>query len=779
MHFRRETTLSIKFLLSLAMVILLCATIAGQNQQSKQANNQDNILRIETELVQIDMVVTDKQGKLVRDLKRENFELLEDGKKQPITHFAVGTAAQPARWLTTERKRMPDGQTAGSTVSETSAGRYIILAVDDFHLATENLLTAKRTLIKFINEQMVAGDQIAVVTTSGNIGLFQQFTRERLVLERAINRLSVQNRSATSPFDIPRITDYQAELIDRGDIDALEMAVQEILRLEPSDQNQQQQGGVGRGRSGQAGAGNGSLPDGTESSARNRAISQVQTRARMIVAENANYTRTTLTTLEKVIRSLTPLPGRKLIVLLSDGFYLGGNSSSQVFDMRRITDAATRAGVVIYSIDARGLATVTPGGDASEGRALDPQFAGIQSRMESATIEARRSGLYALAADTGGKVFFDSNDLNLGLQRVLDDNETYYVLAYEPEVSRRDGRFHKIEVRIVNHPDSNDLKVRTRKGYFATEKALADKGENDEKPKNRNSNDLKSQLPERTVQLPNAEKVKQMVAGLASLFPIRDIPVEMAVDFVNTRNGSFAVVNTHIDSSNLSFEQTGNRYRTSVDLSGVIFDESGKPAASFGDKIALNLSRENFNQLVKNGFNYRRLEALKPGFYQARIAVREERTSNMGSAASWVEIPELKDKKLTLSGILLSSGDQKVSDLQNTSIESEYKPRPSSASRKFKSGSDMDFLVFAYNPKVEKNSVDLIIQSQVFAGSKLVYASPPARMSLQPDADLQRVPYAARVSLDNFDPGEYELRLMVIDRLTKATAYRQVNFTVE
>lgn len=778
MLFRHATTLSIRSLLPLAAVILLCAAIAAQNQQSKQANNQDNVLRIETELVQIDMVVTDKQGKLVRDLQRENFELLEDGKKQPITHFAVGTSAQPARWLTTERKRSSNGQTTDTTVTETLAGRYIVLAVDDFHLATENLLTAKSTLIKFINEQMVAGDQVAVVTTSGNIGLFQQFTRERPVLQRAINRLSVQNRSATSPFDIPRITDYQAELIDRGDRDALEMAVQEILRLEPTDPNQQQQGGGG-GRSGQTGGGNGTQPDGAESPARNRAISQVQTRARMIVAENASYTRTTLTTLEKVIRSLTPLPGRKLIVLLSDGFYLGGNSSSQIFDMRRITDAATRAGVVIYSIDARGLATVMPGGDASEGRVLDPQFAGIQARMESATIEARRSGLYALAADTGGKVFFDSNDLNLGLQRVLDDNETYYVLAYEPEVSRRDGRFHKIEVRIVNHPDSNGLKVRTRKGYFATEKTLADKRENDEKPKNRNSNDLKSQLPERTVQLPNAEKVKQMVAGLASLFPIRDIPVEMAVDFVNTQKGSFAVVNTHIDSSNLSFEQTGNRYRTSVDLSGVIFDESGKPAASFGDKIALNLSRENFNQLVKNGFNYRRLEPLKPGFYQARIAVREERTSNMGSAADWVEIPDLKDKKLTLSGILLSSGNQKVSDLQNTSNESEYKPRPSSATRKFKSGGDMDFLVFAYNPKVEKNSVDLIIQSQVFAGSKLIYASPPARMSLQPDADLQRVPYAARVSLDNFDPGEYELRLMVIDRLTKATAYRQVNFTVE
>src|SRR4030095_5284204 len=90
--------------------------------------------------------------------------------------------------------------------TEITAGRYIVLAVDDYHLAPENLLIAKRTLNRFINEQMVAGDQIAVVTTSGNIGMFQQFTNERLVLERAISRLNVQTRNVTSAFDVPHIT---------------------------------------------------------------------------------------------------------------------------------------------------------------------------------------------------------------------------------------------------------------------------------------------------------------------------------------------------------------------------------------------------------------------------------------------------------------------------------------------------------------------------------------------------------------------------------------------
>src|SRR5262245_18994645 len=166
----------------------LPAPIDGQ--KGKEQKKQDEpLLRIETELVQIDAVVTDKQGKLARDLKRSDFELFDEGKKQEIAHFAIGTAAQPARWLAVEKKPA-EKSPVDATPDEIRAGRYVVIAVDDFHLAPENLLIAKRTLQRFINDQMVAGDQVAIATTSGNIGMFQQFTDERDVLERAVNRLN-------------------------------------------------------------------------------------------------------------------------------------------------------------------------------------------------------------------------------------------------------------------------------------------------------------------------------------------------------------------------------------------------------------------------------------------------------------------------------------------------------------------------------------------------------------------------------------------------------------
>ncbi len=727
------------------------------------------MLRIETDLVQIDVVVADKAGKLVRDLRREDFELYEDGKKQQITHFAIGTATQPANWLAVEKKKPAEKSGGAAAIPiEVRAGRYIIIAVDDFHLAPENLMIAKRTLLRFINHQMVAGDQMAIATTSGNIGMFQQFTNERDVLERAVNWLNLQNRTVTSSSDIPRISDYQAELIDLGDRDALDLAVQEILRFE-GVQNTSPTGGAGGGRGGARGAQGGANADfGT--SPRERAMLQAQSRARMIVGQNAHYTRATLSTLEGIIRRLRELPGRKMLVLLSDGFFLGGSSSSQIFDMRRITDAATYAGVVIYSIDARGLVASVPGGDASQPSNFSPENPGVRERIEMSAVQAKLDGLNALAADTGGKLFHNSNDLNLGLQRVLDENEVYYVLAYEPAVSYRDGRFRKIEVRVADRPE---LKVRTRKGYFAPTEKTEKAAEKQNKEKS----------PEKAAQQAKLEKEKEIRGGLGSLFPIREIPVEMAVDFLDVASGgSGALINTHIDAKALDLPLMNGTHQSALDLLVALFDEKGKLAASFSERISFNIRPERLENALKHGMSYRRLTQLKPGFYQARVAVREEGSARLGSASKWVEIPDLGKKQLTLSGVLLASGEEEPQNLQNpqaANAQEGYTPQPASASRRFKRGGAVDFMVFAYNAKIEKNATDLVIQSQVYSGSKLVYASPLAKMNTPENADLQRIPYAARVSLEDFTSGPYELRLVVIDRLTKATAFRRVYFTVE
>ncbi len=745
--------LSFLMLLGAGSIYSPVSSSHAQGQKGEQPKEQ-TLLRLETELVQLDVVVSDKDGKLVHDLKREDFELFEDGVRQQITHFAIGTARQPASWLTRERRNPAKDFNPSATPVEVRGERYLVLAVDDLHLTPGNLILAKKTLLRFINNQMRAGDQIAIVTTSGNLGLFQQFTNERPVLERAINRLSLaQNRVAASSIDIPRISDYQAELIDRGDSDALELAIQEILRFEPEPSPRPSRGASRTG---------GGL------SARDRAAAQARAKARAIVAENAHYARATLTTLEGVIRSLRALPGRKMVVLLSDGFFTGGDSASKIYDIRRITDAATRAGVIIYSLDMRGLIALPPGGDASEPSKVNVNLPGVWERIEYEAVEAKRDGLNALARDTGGFLIFNTNDLSSGLQRVLEDNEVYYVLAYEPAVSHRDGRFRRIEVRIAGRPE---LKVRTRTGYFAPSEKEA---------KRTAEKAVERQKENPTKKEAQAAKEAQIRAGLSALFPLREIPVALAADFIDVPElGSGGLLNAHVDLAGMSFERTNDLYQTAVDLTVMIFDEQGKVASSFSHSVKLDLKPEALERALRQGFSTRSLVPLKPGFYQARIAVREESSGRLGSAAKWFEVSDLNQKQLSLSGIFLSLGDDPLSVLPSASEQiSNGQPRPAQVTRRFKRGEGLDFLVFAYNAKADKKLTDLVIQTQVYSGSKLVYAAPLTKMA-PPEDDLQRIPYAARLLLESFDPGDYELRLVVIDRLAKTSAQRSINFTVE
>lgn len=769
--------------LLLCLIAFSCLLALAQTKpQQKPKPPEDDTLRIETELVQVEVTVTDKQGKVMRDLTRDDFELKEDGKLQNISYFSLGTATRPARWLGSETIVRNKEKVAVPTppVSETLAGRYIVLAIDDIHLSPASLIQSRQALIKFVDKQVGSGDQVALITTSGQIGMFQQFTDDREALKRAINRLSVQERKVTNSFDVPRITSYQAELIDRGDHDALEMAVQEILKQSPAPPTPPT-GSSGGGRAGSA----------AQSSAMNereRAMETARGLARMIVTQNAHYTNATLATLQAVIRGLSTLPGRKIMTLVSDGFHMGGSSSSKVNDIRQVIDAATRAGVVIYAVDARGL-TTSPIFDASQPGFFDDQTPGVRERVENAGMEAVRNGPFALANDTGGFMVLNTNDLNLGLQKVLEDTEAYYLLAFEPSESYRDGRFRKLEVRVKNHPE---YKVRSSKGYFAPDdKTEAKIVEKEQKEKALMEED-RTRNPERAAQKERSQQVNRAREALGSLFPLRGIPVQMSASFVDTGKGQgFALILGHLDVSGLRFEQANGLHTAIVEVVGTVFDENGKLLDSFSQRLDMQLKPTAYEQVLKSGLVFSRRVALKPGLYQVRLAALRAGGKQTGSAFDWVEVSDLNKKQLALSSIfltteketdyLMAQGKSKNANANNSEEKQEAAPVPSQVARRFKRGTSFDFSLFAYNARTDgKGATDLVVQSQLLAGSKVIYASPLSKMEPTPDAKgTTFIPYAARLTLDKFEPGNYELRLLVIDRVTKTNAKRSLNFVVE
>lgn len=719
-------------------------TDLDQEQNPSVERKNETLIRIDTELVQIDVVVEDEKGLLVRDLKREDFQIIEDGKPQKIAYFSAGTASRPALWPGRSMERKGSIESATDSSGESiDTGRYIVLAVDDLHLSPGSLLTAKQALQRFVDQQINLNDRTSLITTSGMLGQYQQFTNERELLRRAVGRLSVRERIASGALDTPRISPYQAELIDSNDPDSLELAVQEIMLALRVDRRQ--------------------------------ATGMAQGRARQIVSENNSVTMATLSTLENVIRDLKSLPGRKVMILVSDGFLLGGMRDGRHFDLRRITDAATKAGVTIYSIDARGLIAVPGELDASQpggmSMLMPGLMPGVRSRIAFGSIEAQRDGINALAADTGGKAIFNNNDINLGFQKILDDTDTYYLLAFEPSGSYRDGRFRKIEVKLPGHPK---YRVRTRKGYFAPDEKQIARLEREQ-----------SRLIEAARTSPKeATKLRdlQIRNALSSLTPIRDIPIGLSAGYLETREEGLTVdLSAHIDVNGIRLQTEGTRQRAQLELISLIFDENGRTIDNRTEKMDLNLGEESYATALRNGLGYRRLLKLKPGFYQFRLLLRQEGSPTIGSAATWIEIPDPARRQLTLSSIFLTRGDQSETPQRDGATTDPH--ARSLVYRNFPRKTKLDFLVFTYNAKPgEKGLPDAAIQTQIFTGNKLIYASPLGALfppEKKDEIDPARIPYRARLDLSAFDSGSYELRVVVIDRLAKSTAKRSINFEIE
>ncbi|MGH3115164.1 MAG: VWA domain-containing protein, partial [Gaiellaceae bacterium] len=316
---------------------------------------QDAVPEAKIELVQVDVVVTDSRGKPVRDLAQQDFVVLEDGKPQRLSHFALA-----GRGATGVSAPAAAGAPAASPATP---GRKIVLIVDDLHIASGNLAFTKQALKQLVAEFLASDDDVGLVTVSSSV-VTQQPTRDRALLEQAVDRLSVRE-AAVAPARGSHMTPAQAELILRGDPSALQLAARTLMAEEPggavppnSPQAavDQPAGVQATGRDAMAqlmGSGNTSVPE-----------KEARRQARAVLAESLRYSAATLGAVEEVLRSLRLFPGRKVCLLVSDGFLVGlGTDDERTKDLQRVLDAATRSGAVVYALDTRGLSG--SGGDAA------------------------------------------------------------------------------------------------------------------------------------------------------------------------------------------------------------------------------------------------------------------------------------------------------------------------------------------------------------------------------------------------------------------------------
>ena len=693
--------------------------------QAPEARKPELVLPASVEVVRIEVVVSEKGGRPKAGFRREEFVVLEDGKPQSIVQFHA--FARPAPGAPPVADPTPAAAEQDET-EELLPARYVVLAIDDVHMEFSSLGRFRKALERFIDEDLRPEDQVALVTTSGSSALSQEFTADRAALRQTLSRLSAQGRRAEWT-GVPHITEYQAELIEGGDPLALDAAVQEVLQA-------------------------GTFQDQAS------AEQQSRSKARVVLTEAVYNSRLTLEALESLCRGLSGLSGRKTLFLVSDGFLTGlAARSGTGFDIRRIADAGTRAGVVVYALDTRGLVGSPPAASAANPLRVGPSTAGLIEAIRRRSEEATRDAMHALAADTGGFLARSSNDLRSGLRAMLKDTETYYVLAYEPSNPKRDGAFRRVEVRL---PGVRDVKVRTRSGYFA--------------PDERH---LEAASATTEAEARRAEQRRaEMRTALHSLAPLSAIPVRLSADFVSLDPGvAQVVVSGSVDVATLPFVRRSERRQATIETVALVYDDAGAVAATLRtERSAMDLSDAEYERLLRQGLPYQEATALPPGRYQVRLAAREDATGLLGSAWQRVELPDLAAGRLTLSSLFLLKED----GAGGAPAGPDAAPALHSvqALRRFRREESLYVQLYAYHPKRDASgAIDLVAQAEVLRGGARLGVAAPEPMAAGEPGDP--VVHTSRIKLQRLDPGDYDLRVTVTDRGAGAMATRSVPFTVE
>jgi len=679
---------------------------AGQPPAATPPTPQESV-RINTQLVQVDAVVTDKKGHHVEDLTQADFELTVDGKKQTLTHFShVNLPVLVKRDYTPKKKAdgppppetMPTRQIAPEEIHRTLA-----FIVDDLGLSFRSVEFVRETLRKFVAEQMQDGDMVAIIRTGNGLGMLEQFTSDKRILYSAIDKLTWN----------PLSRDMNPTYSDAGGDAPTDDQLDKQAVLDTFDEFRE-----------------------------------------------TSFTTGTLGAIAFVVQALRPLPGRKSVVLLSDGFRINSknnddNTSEQILQqLQSVAEVARRASVVVYSIDAKGLQAFMPGGDVG-GKPSADQYA---SAIDSA--QAALEGPVFLSNLTGGFTVTNTNDLNIGIQEALYDQQSYYILGFDPEDEKFDRKFHKIKVRALRP----GLSVRTNGGFFGEKEEVVP-----EAPKTRG---------------------QQLLAALLSPLGKRELSLQMTPYFFNaTKEGPLVRALFHIDPAKLTFKDGPNGKKVlNLDLAAFAFDEKGATVDMTANRINLEFSEQQYQQVMANGLAYRKDFPLKkPGAYQFRAVLRDDASGQAGTASQFIQVPDLGKGRLAMSGLVLTtpkltpalaaakndsdSGGVVTAASEKSSGESQQSSSlPGSPYvRRFPRTGWIQYGAAIYNATTDKKNPQpqITVQAEIYRDGKAVYKMPARLLEMTPGTNPKRFDYVGQLRLNNLPEGDYLLHLIVTDGLAK------------
>jgi len=553
-------------------------------------------IRITSELVLANVVVRDKKGNLIRDLKKEDFTLFEDGKKQEISTFdfenvdALETAGAAEKTVTGETAPTPAGVLRKSDAPAMDARdrRVIVLFFDFSAMEPDQIDRCVESAKKYINAQMRPVDIVALVSLSTNMRVDLDFTDDKPKILSALNAYS----------------SGQGQGFATGDTGSAE---------------------------GTAETGGSFTPDDTD--------------------YNAFSADWKLLALQSTMQALGKIQQKKSLIYFSNGISQNGTDNQSA--LRAATAAAVKNNVSIYPVDVRGLQAFPPGGEA-QNASLHGQSAynGNAVLNDLSGNAASQETLSTLAADTGGKAFFDSNDFSGVFSQVQKDTSAYYVLGFVSTNTLKDGRYRRLRVQL----NRADVKLEYRPGYYAGRDFL-----------HQNRADREAQLEDE----------------LAAELPQTDVPLFAGTAyFRQDESHYYLAVSLVVPGSQIPFVQEKNKDNATIDIVGEVrIGATGRiPVGQLRDTVKLAL--DSTQQVRRKNVQYNTGFVLAPGSYHMKFIVRENQTGRMGSFETDVQIPDLRKAPLRMSSVVLSSLRAPVTssskkNVQNPLIEDQMQLVPS------------------------------------------------------------------------------------------------------
>ena len=696
--------MNIKPFLPLLLLFCILFPTLGQDKPApppppqQTVDDKDDVIRITTNLVQVDAVVT-KDGKAVTNLTADDFEIFEDGRRQTITSFAyISNVPSSATQPPNPNKKTPTNAVPYTPIKPDEPHRTVAFVVDDLGLSAESMYQVKKQLRKFITEQLQPSDLVAIMRTSGELGALQQFTNDKRLLNRAVDHLRWNVCSRAGVHVLPPL--------------------------------QRRLGDVGPNRCG-----------------------------------IWSYT-VTLKSVRFILDSLGYLPGRKSLVLLSDS--LVKESQDEFFDrsglrearsglrntdiinddpvrtdysdsLQKIAETAIRSSVVIYSVDTQGLQyTGLTAADSFEGT---PQQLRDAMSLRSAILLGRREGGELIAKQTGGFIVRNSNSYEFG--RILEDQGGYYLLGYRPSEETFNRRFHRLRAKVKR----SGMTLRTRFGFVGVTEEEAKRG----KPTARDQTNL----------------------ALISPFSAQDIQVDLTSFFAED-SGTGPVIRSfvYLDPETLTFAPVDGRHHASFELHGMIFGENGAVVDKVSRGATVKLTDAEYQYVMRNGLGLAfDMPVKRPGAYQVRLAARDTTSSKLGSTGQFVFVPDLKNKRLAVSGIVLG-----------TSGAGQTIANP--GARRFFANSELYYACKLYNATDGKGKLrNLVMNVTLFRDGKIVYSGPEVPVVASEQADLSRVSIGGGIRLGaQLEPGYYYLQLVITDKDAKtktASVAQWADFEIE